>query len=133
MSTKNMNCMASGSINIAESTQDNWKSSKNELVGSGYQLKEKSAAGIAKNCANFVVVSYPHIARTLSQHRMDQLYKLHGALVEIISDRDPVFVSKFWKEFLKTLRIEHISSSSYYPFEKFKTLEGKGPLLWEEY
>ena len=49
---------------------------------------------------HFVALSQPYTVAT-PQHFMDQIYKLHGALVEIISDRDPVYVSNFWKEFLR--------------------------------
>jgi len=65
--------------------------------------------------AHFLALSHPYTAETLAQHFMDQIYKLHGAPVEIIIDRDPVFVSNFWKEFLKTLGIEQKLSSSYHP------------------
>jgi len=50
---------------------------------------------------HFVALSQPYIAATLAQYFMDQICKLHRALVDIISDRDPVFVSNFWKEFLR--------------------------------
>ena len=50
---------------------------------------------------DFVALSQPYTVATLARHFMDQIYKLRGALVEIISDRDPVYVSNFWKEFLR--------------------------------
>ncbi|KAH1148815.1 hypothetical protein GYH30_043445 [Glycine max] len=35
MLTKNTSYMAAANVNIAASTQDKWKSSKNDLAGSG--------------------------------------------------------------------------------------------------
>ena len=55
--------------------------------------------------AHFIALSHPYTASTLAQLFLDHVYKLHGAPSEIISDRDPIFVSNFWKKFLKVLKI----------------------------
>lgn len=65
--------------------------------------------------AHFISLSHPYSAFTLAQMFLDQVYKLHGAPVEIISDRDPLFLSNFWKEFLKILKVQQHLSSSYHP------------------
>ncbi|XP_054821761.1 uncharacterized protein LOC129320365 [Prosopis cineraria] len=56
-----------------------------------------------------------HSASTLAQEFLDHVYKLHGSLVEIISDRDPLFISNFWRESLKVLGVEQKLTSSYHP------------------
>lgn len=65
--------------------------------------------------AHFIILSHPFTASSLAQGFLDQVYKLHGALVEIISDQDLIFISKFWKEFIKVLKIEQRLSSAYHP------------------
>ncbi|KAK4283600.1 hypothetical protein QN277_000533 [Acacia crassicarpa] len=64
---------------------------------------------------HFVALSHPFSASTLAQQFLDGVYKLHGAPTEIISDRDPIFISNFWQEFLKVLKIDQKLSSSYHP------------------
>ena len=46
---------------------------------------------------------------------MQHAFKLHGMLVSIVSDRDPVFTSTFWGELLKKQGVELSMSSSYHP------------------
>ncbi|RDX95170.1 hypothetical protein CR513_22345, partial [Mucuna pruriens] len=52
--------------------------------------------------AHFVALSHPYTAATLAQHFKYQIYRIHRALMKIISDRDPVLVSNFWNKFLIT-------------------------------
>lgn len=49
--------------------------------------------------AHLVVLSYPYTARSVASKFVDHIVKLHGMPRSIISDRDPMFVSAFWKEF----------------------------------
>ena len=46
---------------------------------------------------------------------MRELFKHHGLPEDIISDRGPQFISKFWKHILKLLRISAKLSSGYHP------------------
>nr|GEV89579.1 reverse transcriptase [Tanacetum cinerariifolium] len=50
--------------------------------------------------AHFVLLGHPFLAEDVAQVFIDNIYKLHGCLNSIISDRDPVFLSSFWTEFL---------------------------------
>lgn len=51
--------------------------------------------------AHFIELSHPYTALTVAQIFMDHIYRLHGLPKSIASDRDPVFVSNFWKELFK--------------------------------
>lgn len=51
---------------------------------------------------------------TLAQIFLHYVYKLHGSLLEIISDIALIFISDFWKDFLKVLGVEH-KLTSYHP------------------
>jgi len=51
--------------------------------------------------AHFVAVKHPYTASTIAQLFMDNIVKLHGLPNSIVSDRDTIFVSAFWKELFK--------------------------------
>jgi hypothetical protein len=46
---------------------------------------------------------------------MDHVYKLHGAPEQIISDRDKIFNSQFWKQLFTLTGTTLSMSSSYHP------------------
>jgi hypothetical protein len=46
---------------------------------------------------------------------LDQVVRLHGLPDNIVSDRGPQFVSKFWARILQILKIERSLSSAYHP------------------
>ena len=46
---------------------------------------------------------------------MDNVFKLHGVPSSIISNRDRIFLSNFWKELFKLLGTELKMSSAYHP------------------
>ena len=43
------------------------------------------------------------------------MFKLHGIPSTIVSDRDPVFTSLFWKELMKLQGVSLAISSAYHP------------------
>jgi hypothetical protein len=45
----------------------------------------------------------------------DKWYCENGCLVEIISDRDKLFISKFWRALMKLTGINHKLSTAYHP------------------
>lgn len=51
--------------------------------------------------AHFLALSLPYTAAQVAQVVYDNVFKLHGCPTTIVSDRDPFFVSQFWKDFMK--------------------------------
>jgi transposase InsO family protein len=45
----------------------------------------------------------------------DQVFRLHGLPKIIVSDRDPKFISKFWKDLFRQLGTQAAISTSHYP------------------
>jgi hypothetical protein len=46
--------------------------------------------------AHFIPLKHPYSVASVARVFLDNIYKLHGLSVAIISDRDRVFTSKFW-------------------------------------
>lgn len=51
--------------------------------------------------AHFVAVKHPYTAPDIAQLFMDHIVKLHGLPHSIVTNRDTIFVSAFWKELFK--------------------------------
>lgn len=62
-----------------------------------------------------MALSHPYTAKDVAQLFLDQVYKLHGLPASIVSDRDAIFTSMFWKELLRLLGIEQCLSTAYHP------------------
>ena len=65
--------------------------------------------------AHFIGLAHPYPAPKVAQIYLDQVYRLHGMPEGITSDRDPIFISQFWKEFFKLQSVELKLSTSYHP------------------
>jgi Chromo (CHRromatin Organisation MOdifier) domain len=64
---------------------------------------------------HFIPLSHPYTVWDIPQAFFDNIYKLHGFPTSIISDRDPVFTSNFWRELMKLLGVQLNMSSMYHP------------------
>ncbi|KAJ4807690.1 polyprotein [Rhynchospora pubera] len=64
---------------------------------------------------HFLPLAHPYTAATVAQTFLDNIYKLHGLPTNIVSDRDPIFTSKFWQEIMHRLGIQLNMSTAYHP------------------
>lgn len=58
---------------------------------------------------------HPFTAMSVAKVFHNSVYKLHGMLSSIISDRDKIFTSKLWKELFKLADVNLSMSSAYHP------------------
>lgn len=65
--------------------------------------------------AHFVPLTHPFTVVTIAQVFFQHIYKLHGLPAAIVSDRDKIFTSNFWKELFKQVGVNLHMSSSYHP------------------
>jgi transposase InsO family protein len=63
----------------------------------------------------FLVLSHPFTATDIAQLFLDNIYKLHGLPFSIMSDRDTIFTSKFWKGLMEKVGVKLNYSTIYHP------------------
>jgi Integrase zinc binding domain len=51
--------------------------------------------------AHFIPLSHPYSAYDVASSFFEHVYTLHELPTSIITDRDPIFTTKFWRELLK--------------------------------
>jgi hypothetical protein len=71
--------------------------------------------------ALFFSLSHPFKASILATTFMETIYKIHGILNIIVSDRDPISTSNFWIELFSYLGTQLAHNSSYHPQSHGKT------------
>lgn len=64
---------------------------------------------------HFIALSHPYSATTVAQLFLDNIYRLHGMPQSIVSDRDKIFTSHFWKELFTLMGTKLQLSTSYHP------------------
>jgi hypothetical protein len=64
---------------------------------------------------HFVPLKHPYTAKSMAEIFCKEIVKLHGIPLSIVSDRDPIFVSSFWKELFKLQGTKLKMSTTYHP------------------
>jgi hypothetical protein len=64
---------------------------------------------------HFVPLSHPFSASKIAEVFVDNVYKLHSLPQATISDRDPIFISQFWKQLAKLASTDLQMSYAYQP------------------
>lgn len=65
--------------------------------------------------SHFMALSHPYSAIQVAQAYLDHVFKLHGWPRSIVSDKDSVFLSQFWKGLFSLHGTEFMLSSAYHP------------------
>lgn len=65
--------------------------------------------------AHFLDLKHPYTALDVAQLFMYCIFKLHEMPKSIVSDRDPIFISKSWKELFKLQKVSLLTFTAYHP------------------
>ena len=65
--------------------------------------------------SHFIPCSDTITAKELSSVFLQNIFRLHGLPKDIVSDRGPVFTSKFWQDLLKQFNIKSNLSTAFHP------------------
>lgn len=64
---------------------------------------------------HFLPLKHPYYARTVAEVFVREIVRLHGVPLSIVSDRDPLFLSIFWKELFTLQGTQLKMSTTYHP------------------
>lgn len=64
---------------------------------------------------HFIAMSHPYTAEGVAKVFLDQIYKIYGMPQSIVSDRDKIFTSNFWRQFFKIAGVSLDTSTAYHP------------------
>jgi hypothetical protein len=62
--------------------------------------------------AHFIPLPHPYTANSVAQDFLDNVFKLHGPPISIVTGRDRIFTSTLWQQVFKSLNVEHSLSPS---------------------
>lgn len=65
--------------------------------------------------AQFIALPFGFSASSLAVIFLAEIYRLHGVPKTIVSNKDRIFISKFWKELFMALGTTLAYGSSYHP------------------
>jgi len=68
----------------------------------------------SKYC-HFIPLAHPYFAETVAQVFFTDIVRLHGMPQSMVSDRDPVFTSTFWKELMCLMRTKLHMTIAFHP------------------
>lgn len=67
------------------------------------------------NYCHFIPFAHPYTAKSVAQDFFADIDRLHGVPQSMVSDRDPVFTSTFWRELMRLIGAKLHMTSAFHP------------------
>ena len=64
--------------------------------------------------AHFIPLKHPYTASKVAELFVDNVYKLHGMPLTLVSDHDPIFTSAFWRALFKETGTQLMMSTAHH-------------------
>jgi hypothetical protein len=74
-----------------------------------------SVVGRFSKYCHFIPLAHPYTAASVAHTFFTDIVRLHGVPQSIVSDRDPVFTSTFWKELMRLMGTKLHMTSAFHP------------------
>lgn len=65
--------------------------------------------------SHFILLKHPYTATSVAEIFVREVIRHHGIPKSIVSDRDPLFLSRFWQEIFRSQGTQLHMSSAYHP------------------
>jgi hypothetical protein len=65
--------------------------------------------------SHFILLAHPYSAESVAQAFFVDIVRLHGVPQSIVSDRDPIFTSTFWRELMRLVGTKLHMTTAIYP------------------
>lgn len=115
---KSEHCASPGLLQPLPSPSQSWKHITMNFIKQlpGSKGKDTILVVVCRfsKYAHFIPLSHPFSATQVAKIFLDSVLKLHGIPRSIVSNRDKIFTSLFWKELFKLLGTSQCYSSAYH-------------------
>ncbi|KAF0932706.1 hypothetical protein E2562_012001 [Oryza meyeriana var. granulata] len=81
----------------------------------------------SKYC-HFIPLAHPYSAESVAQAFFTEIVRLHGMPQSMVSDRDPVFTSTFWRELMRLMGTKLHMTTAFHPQSDGQS-EAANPLI----
>jgi hypothetical protein len=65
--------------------------------------------------SHFIPLAHPYSAKSVAQAFFADIVRLHGVPQSIVSDRDPIFMSTFWRELMRLVGTKLHMTTAFHP------------------
>jgi transposase InsO family protein len=104
-----------GLLQSLEAPSQIWADISMDFIEALPRLNGKTVNSCFSKYAHFIPLAHPYTAQTVALDFFTDIVRLHGMPQSIVSDRDAVFTSTFWKELFRLAGVRLCMSTAFHP------------------